>query len=131
MSNIVTRPHSRHAMRFVSTEKKKRVQYDMDKRREEQGKTVIHLHEKPPTYKCSMPIDSEIDAQIVAFYNENGSKLPTKLFIPFLWPWDSHSFIIQGLPGIPWNVTNPYLRNGYLVEVKVISNDNSGGIRFE
>lgn len=131
MSNIITRPHSRHSMRHISNEKRRKIQYDMDKRREEQGKTVIHLHEKPPGYKCSMPIDSEIEAQIVSFYNENRGKLPTKLFVPFHWPWQTHSFVVQGLPGVSWNVTRPYIRNGYLVEVDVISNDNSGGIRFE
>lgn len=78
-----------------------------------------------------MPIDSDVDSKIVDFYNENKGNLPKKIFVPFRWPWESHSFIVQGLPAVPWNITNPYTRNGYLVEVEVVSNDNSGGIRFE
>lgn len=127
MSNIVTRPHSRHAARFVPEEKRKRIQYDMDKRREEQGKTVIHLHEQPPKPICAMPTDSEMNDRLLAFFAEHG-RAPVTMTIPFRWPWTEHGFAVQGLPPSEFDTSSPYLRRGRYCPVALVYNPDAEGI---
>jgi hypothetical protein len=111
-------------MRFVPTEKKKRIQYDMDKRREEQGKTVIHLHEQPPKPKSRLPTDSEMNQAFLDFISVNGRE-PTILKTPFQWAWSETGFAIQGLPPCPArDITSPYLRPGRWIPVRVVYDPN-------
>ena len=115
MSNIITRPHSRHAARFVDPAKKKRVEYAMDKRREEQGKTVIHLHEKPPAFKV-WPSCEFMQILITAFYEANGA-LPTKMIVPFHTTAPTMAYPVLGLPfEAEWELSGG---RGRLVEMAV------------
>lgn len=115
MSNIITRPHSRHAMRFVDPAKKKAIQYATDKRREEQGKTVIHLHERPPAFKV-WPSCEHMQGLITAFYESNGS-IPTRIIVPFQTSAPTMAYPVQGLPfDHEWELSNG---RGRLVEMTV------------
>jgi hypothetical protein len=102
-------------MRFVSTEKKKRIQYDMDKRREEQGKTVIHMHEQPPKFKV-WPSCEFMQGSITKFFESNGS-LPSKIIVPFRTSAPTMAYPVTGLPfEAEWELSGG---RGRLVEMVV------------
>ena len=130
MANIVNRPHMRHQMRGVSSEKQRAIQYATDKRREEQGKTVIHLHEQPPRPRCAMPNDTEAGTLIRAFFQEKGYT-PTRMVTPFKWDWIDHGFAVTGLPPHPDDLSGRYGRTGRWVTMHVIYDPDAAGIRFE
>lgn len=114
--NIITRPHSRHAMRFVDPAKKKAIQYATDKRREEQGKTVIHLHERPPVFKV-WPSHEYMQDQILAFWTEHQA-LPTRILVPFDTSAPTMGWPVKGLPKDPeWDMRD---NRGRFVEMDVI-----------
>jgi hypothetical protein len=127
MTAIVTRPHMRHANRFVPEDKKRRVQYDMDKRREEQGKKVVHLHEQPPAPKCSMPGDAEMAPRILAYFEQHG-RTPDRILIPFVWPYHDHGFAVPGLPPHEDDLSGRYGRTGRWVRVAVEHSPNAQGV---
>lgn len=117
MSNIAPqRPHARHASRFVSPEKKKRIQYDADKRLEESGRTRVYLHEKPPAVKF-WPA-TEFMAQLILGFYGAANRLPTVILVPFQTTAPTMAYPVQGLPPDPdWDLSNG---RGRLVEMAVI-----------
>ena len=122
--NIVTRPNMRHNMRFVSQEKRRKVQYDMDKRREEQGKTVIHLHEQPPKPKL-WPYQEEMQRLILAHYEDHLS-LPERVIVPFRSCAPLMGYVVHGLPkDSVWDLKT----GGRLVEMRVTYDPNAPGVR--
>lgn len=115
MSNIVTRPNMRHNYRFVPEAKKKAVQYAMDKRREEKGAKVIHVHEKPAKSKL-WPSNEEMQARITAYFQTTGN-LPQVLQVPFHTDAPSMAYAVTGLPPDPeWDLSGG---RGRLVEMRV------------
>lgn len=117
MSNIAPqRPHARHASRFVPEEKKKRIQYDADKRLEESGRTRVYLHEKPPAAKV-WPSAEDMGGLIYAFWRAAG-RLPEFISVPFYTAAPTMAYPVQGLPADPdWDLKDG---RGRLVEMRVI-----------
>lgn len=129
MSNIISRPHMRHAMRSVPESKRKQIQYDTDKRREEQGKTVIHLHEKTPAPKCGMPTDAEMAPRVLAWFAEHGDT-PKSLTLPFAWAYPDHGFAVQGLPPHADDLSGRYGRTGRWVTLRVTYDPAAAEVRL-
>jgi hypothetical protein len=112
----------RHNVRMGLTEERKRsVQYAMDKRREERGTQVIHVHEKPAKAKL-WPSTEEMQARILAYYQGTGA-LPQVMQVPFQTDAPSMAYAVTGLPEDPaWT-----LQDGRrLVEMKVEISDALG-----
>lgn len=130
MINIISRPHMRQAMRGIPEAKRKAIQYATDKRREEQGKTVIYLHEQPPRPRCSMPTDAEAGPMIRDFFQAHGYT-PARLVAPFKWDWIDAGFAVTGLPPHADDLSGRYGRTGRWVSVHVIYDPDAEGLRFE
>ena len=113
----------RHGARMNLTEEKKRkVQYAMDKRREEKGVTVMHVHEKPPSRKL-WPSRQEMQERITAYYQVTGA-LPQVLQVPFQTDAPTMAYAVTGLPPDPaWDLRDG---TGRLVEMKVETSDALG-----
>jgi hypothetical protein len=118
------RPHQRHGARFVPEEKRRRIQYDTDKRREEQGKKVIHLHEKAPPRKM-WPSTEYMEHLILAYFQKNGS-VPAQLVIPFRSEAPKMAYVVRGLPpSLEWDLSNG---SGRLVEMDLIYDPDASGV---
>jgi hypothetical protein len=112
----------RHNVRMGLTEERKRsVQYAMDKRREERGIKVHFVHEKPPPLKL-WPSTEEMQARILAYYQGTGA-LPQVMQVPFHTDAPVMAYAVTGLPDDPeWR-----LRDGRrLVEMRVEIGDALG-----
>ena len=110
------RPHARHNSRFVPEEKKRRIQYDADKRLEESGRTRIYLHEKPPAAKV-WPSTEAMTKLILDFYGAAG-RLPSVIMVPFRTDAPTMAYPVRGLPADPdWDLSDG---RGRLVEMRVI-----------
>lgn len=129
----IQRPHMRHNYRMgVSQEKARAVQYAMDKRREERGTTVIHVHEKPPKPRSSMPTDAEAGPAVLAHFAQHG-QAPTVIRVPESWSWDGeYGVAVQGLPPDPVNdLSGRYGRAGRWVALRVIHDPDVFGWSVE
>lgn len=119
---IITRPHMRHAYRMgVTSEKQKSVQYAMDKRREERGTKVIHIHEQPAKARL-WPSTEEMQARILAYYQGTG-QLPQVMQVPFHTDAPTMAYPVTGLPEDPeWMLSD----GRRLVEMRVEISDALG-----
>ncbi len=113
MPGYTPKPHQRHAMRFVPDEKKKRIQYGVDKRREEQGKTVVRLHESFTDGK--FPLAEYIKADVLAFHAEHG-RLPTQIRVHFSTTTKKYCLSVPEL-GLPWPIITLQVVPGEFMEL--------------
>jgi hypothetical protein len=112
----------RHNVRMNLTQDKKRsVQYALDKRREERGTKVIHVHEKPAARKL-WPSTEEMERRILEYFRVRG-ELPQVMQVPFQTDAPSMAYAVSGLPPDPeWT-----LKDGRrLVEMRVEIADSLG-----
>lgn len=113
----------RHGPRMNLTEEKKRkVQYAMDKRREERGANVVFIHEKPAKARL-WPTTEEMQERITEYLRVTGT-LPEVLQVPFQTDAPTMAYVVTGLPADPaWDLTGG---RGRLVEMRVELSDALG-----
>lgn len=112
----------RHNVRMGLTEERKRqVQYAMDKRREERGTKVIHVHERPAPRKL-WPSTEEMQERILEYFRVRG-EIPQVMQVPFPTDAPVMAYAVVGLPEDPeWT-----LKDGRrLVEMRVEVGDALG-----
>lgn len=117
----IQRPNMRHGMRFISEETKRRVQYNMDKRREERGTKVIHVHEKPPARRV-WPSTEEMQDRILEYFRVR-QELPQVMQVPFHTDAPVMSYAVEGLPFSAEDMLSDGRR---LVEMRVEVSDTLG-----
>lgn len=117
--NIVSKPHMRHGMKFVSSEQKQRAERAAKAEVNYAGvpiptKNVIKLHESFVDGK--LPTTESIKSGILDFYAEHGRK-PTKLAITSHSVTTWISVFVPEIPG-PWPMVPLDIVQGEFVELR-------------
>lgn len=115
----------KHNLRFVSSEKRKRIQYATDKRREERGVKVVHLHTQ--ITKRNWPSMELIGRAICDHYHKTG-ELCDVLFVAFVPTYATMCIPCHGLPDDGCQLTRDGAR---LVDVQVRYDERLSHGQFE
>lgn len=108
----------KHNLRFVSSEKRKRIQYATDKRREERGVKVVHIHTQ--ITKRNWPSMEKIGQAICDHYHKM-NELCNVIYVAFDSSFTSMDIPVYGL-GLPDDRARTMSSGAYLVSVQVRMN---------